>query len=515
MPFPLLAYIIILAISAAISYLLRPKPEEPDAAGLADWDIATCEQGTTYGIIFGRPPRFHSTMVLWYGDYYAKKIKDHDTTIGYAYHLGVHLGLCHAYVDGVLQIWVKDRCFWPTLDDETVYLADGETYIYVSRGDIWGGRHEGGGVLLPIYVLYGGSTQAANDYLKTHQDGADTPRYRGITSLVFKHAYWGKSPQLPKVGVVCKRTNVLHDGTAMWYIAKAVIGTDDDLNIIHVIRECLTSSIFGRGISTDDIDATTFEAAADTLYTEGYGISYRYLPGDGSISSFLSTLEQIMDGIILYNHATGKYEIKLIRDDFNSATLDEYDEDDFSIQTFHRPTYFQVPSETVVNYMDVASAKKAPAKEDDLALMELQGMNPVSQTFTWLMVTDKVLAQKLAAREQDQASKMPASLRLCAKRTMHSHVRGDVFKVSHPRLTSAGIASMTVRMVSGDRGTLEDGMLYIDVVEEIFEDIVVTDGSSGESETSVPPEVVYDGLQENITVTFNVMEVSIINESVS
>jgi len=517
MPFPLITYLIILAISIGISYLLRDKPADAKPPGLDDIDVPTAELGTPYNIIFGQPPRYKSAMVLWYGDFYAKAIKVSGTTIGYAYNLGMHLGLCHANIDGIKQVWVDDRVMYPTLDDSSSFMADNTVSFKVSQGDVWGGRKKNGGIVLDCDVLYGESSQVQNTYLMAQQGGANgTPTYRGITSVVFNRSYWGKSPRLPYLSWVVKRTNQHHDGTAQWYSAKAVVDSYNSLNIIHVIRECLTSTVFGKGISTDRIDSTTFEAAADTLYTEGVGIGYKYHPGSESIADFIVSLEEIMDGILLFDHSVGKYKIKLIRDDYVLGSLTTYTEDDFDIIELNRPTEFQTPSETTVFYTDIKSAKSAPAKDDDIALIEIQGMSPTTQEFNWPMIVNPTLANTLASREQDFSSRMGVILQLSCKRTMYNYQRGDLFVIQHSRLTTAGISSMTVRVISIDRGKLEDGEMIYEVIEEVFETASPTNTAPGSSQGGAfDPDVTYEGLQEAVAVTFESMEVSIINESVS
>jgi len=102
MPFNIIAYIIVVAISALISYLLAPKTPRDPAPQPAD--IPTCEQGTPYGIIFGRPPRFKSTMVLWYGAYRTHYFSNSKKGSGYQYYMAMHLGLSHSNIDGLKQI---------------------------------------------------------------------------------------------------------------------------------------------------------------------------------------------------------------------------------------------------------------------------------------------------------------------------------------------------------------------------------------------------------------------------
>ena len=509
--FSLVAYVIVLAISALISYLLAPKP--PDAPDPEPVDLPTCEQGTPYGIIFGQPIRFKSAMILWYGAVRTHRFKNDKKGQGYQYYAAIHIGLSHGNIDGVKQMWFKDRCFWPTYKDATVYNADDAETFLINQGAAWGDRYKGGGLVLSGDILYGTTTQLQNATLKKYQDGDDTPAYRGITSLVFHNtSYWGISNQFPIMSIVLKRTDTHHDGTPMWYVAKANVDSYNSLNVVHVIRECLTSTVFGRGVSTDRIDSTTFEAAADTLYTEQIGISYKYTPSGNSLSSFIQKLEAIMDGVIYFDHSVGKYKIKLIRPDYVDGDLTVYDKDDFSIITFSRASYSGVASETIVKYSDIASAKPTKAKADDLAMMQLQGESPIPQTFDYPMITNPDTAALIAAREQNQSSRNPAFLKLSVNRSMYAVQRGDVFKISHPMLTKAGISSMVVRAVVIDRGMLDDGEMFIDVTEEIFYSVTSTT-TVPSSQTTIPVPTLTASTSETIEFSSSAASIQIINET--
>lgn len=59
--------LILLVVSAIVSYALRPKPPVPKPSALEDFDIPVAEQGRPIPVVFGT---VHITgpNVLWYGD---------------------------------------------------------------------------------------------------------------------------------------------------------------------------------------------------------------------------------------------------------------------------------------------------------------------------------------------------------------------------------------------------------------------------------------------------------------
>lgn len=70
----IVVYLVVMVISAAVSYALRPKPQDPKAARLEDFDVPTAEEGRPIPVIFGTA-WCKSPNVLWYGDLGTEAIK--------------------------------------------------------------------------------------------------------------------------------------------------------------------------------------------------------------------------------------------------------------------------------------------------------------------------------------------------------------------------------------------------------------------------------------------------------
>lgn len=67
-------YLIVMIISAVVSYAMRPKPVLPDAAKLDDFDVPTAEEGRPIPVIFGTV-WLGAPNVIWYGDLATSAIK--------------------------------------------------------------------------------------------------------------------------------------------------------------------------------------------------------------------------------------------------------------------------------------------------------------------------------------------------------------------------------------------------------------------------------------------------------
>lgn len=67
-------YIAVWVATLVISSYLRPKPEQPRAAGLSDIEVPTAEEGREIGVLFGTED-IKSPNCYWYGDLKAKAVK--------------------------------------------------------------------------------------------------------------------------------------------------------------------------------------------------------------------------------------------------------------------------------------------------------------------------------------------------------------------------------------------------------------------------------------------------------
>lgn len=66
-------YFVTWIITSVISFVLTPKPQQQDPAGLEDIKIPTVEEGTEIPVIFGTVEV--APFVAWYGDLRTEEIK--------------------------------------------------------------------------------------------------------------------------------------------------------------------------------------------------------------------------------------------------------------------------------------------------------------------------------------------------------------------------------------------------------------------------------------------------------
>jgi len=481
------AFLIKLAIMIALAYVLRPKPPKPPrSAGLEEFQIPTAEEGRSIQVIFGKR-REKGPNVVWYGDLKANAIKEGGSSgfcgmgrtkaqvVGYVYFLGVHFICGYANADGIKQIWVGEKCVWPSSDKPNIEAADAsanDETKFINALNIFGGTDIGkeGGIKGFVDIQYGAANQGRNSYLKKRL-GTNISAYRGLLSVILKQVYIGTSAYLKPWSFLIKRTNKLVNGTAQWYTIgnKHIIRpgelTGDDLNAIHIIRECLIDKEWGLGFSEGDINDENFKACADKLKEEGYGLSIIW--DDGSaMDDFIDKILQIIAGSLYQNLSTGKWEIGLTRDDYDIENLESFNEDQIiEMEDFSKPGLGEVVDQITINWYDKIWDKNRSITLPDPAMIIKQGGKVIDTTFNYYSICNKELANKVAARELQLATSMLVSMRIKANRQMAHLKPNDVFKLSWSNL---GIVNMIVRVLEVNYGHLTKNEIILNCCEDVF-----------------------------------------------
>lgn len=288
---------------------------------------------------------------------------------------------------------------------------------------------------------------------------------------------WGTSPYLkPSWFRVQSINNGWTHGT--WYPEKAIIdgGTIDieeggqkkklqinDMNPAHILYKVMTNKDWGMGYNPHDLDEASFKKAADTLYNERFGMSLLW-DTSKTIEDFNSDILDAIDGVIRVNVLSGKFELVLIRDDYNIDDLPILDEDSVvEIKRFERAAWGDSANEIVLTYKD-RMEKDIVLTKQNLAAVEIQrGVISSSQSYKGIHTPH--IAEMIASRELRLMSSSVAKVSLKVNRLHYLLQNGDVFILSWEEL---GIKQMVCRVASIVKGEFDDGTIDIEAVEDIF-----------------------------------------------
>ena len=484
-------YLVITVVLSVASYLLRPKQDTKGLrpASLEDFDFPTVGEGRDLPVTFGTN-KLNAPNVVWYGDLNVIKLTERvgktlfssgkKVTTGYKYYVGMHLVNCLGCIDSVLQIWAGEKIAW------TGEITSNGV-MYINSPSLFGGRDREGGIggrieivtyvrngrdvqkivtyksVGDVDILFGQSDQLQNEYLQGVQ-GIDIPAYKNCFSMVFNQVYMGTSPYVKAVTSVIKRITKQVDGTEMWYLAKADI--EGDMNPAHIIRECLVSPFFGSNLDANTyLDNVSFTAAADTLFDEGLGLSFVFDKSDLTTEDFIKSVLAHIDALLYIDYGTGKYVLKLLRDDYDIGTLTTYNEDSIRAATdFSRQNVTETPNEVIVNWRDKTDWTNKISIAQDIGSIQALG-DKISVTLDFYGAKRKEVADGIAGRELLGYSSALFSVGLETDRSFANIKPGDVFLWDW---SEYGIEQAVVRVLGIGYGAGSDNRMKIQVVQDVF-----------------------------------------------
>ncbi|MDG9670873.1 phage tail protein [Hahella sp. CR1] len=370
-------------------------------------------------------------------------------TVGYRYYLGMHLAICHGPVDALTEILVGDRQAW-----KGDLKRSGR--LQLNEKELFGGDKREGGVYGSVDVAFGEETQQPNDYLKAVQ-GDPQPAYRGLFSLILRQVCLAaNNPYIKPWAVRVKRC------FRAWYPDKAEI--DGAANPAHILYECLTNPVWGMGYPAISLDDGGFREAADALYQEGFGLSLIWSQ-QSKIEQFVKEVLDHIGGVLTTSPTNGRFVLKLVRANYAQSALPVFGPNTvIELESFQRAAWGETTNELVLIYTDPESFKETSVTVQDLANIQAQGA-VVSQTRRYPGITSDVLASRVAMRDLTAVSTPLAKVRLKVNRNGWRLAPGDVFILTWPAL---GIESLVLRIAAIDGGTLTQGAIHIEAVEDVF-----------------------------------------------
>lgn len=373
-------------------------------------------------------------------------------TIGYQYFMGIHKIWCHGEIDSVEKIFVGER---EILDSP---VTSSQT-IEINKPDLFGGKKKEGGIVGTLDIEFGEATQGKNAYLLGFTKDTAIPAYRGVVGFVLNKMYLTAMSPVPKPwSATIKRIPA-----KAWYPAKADIN-NGSANGAHIIYETLTSAEWGLGNPPNTLDLTSFTKAADTLYSEGLGLSLMFSRQE-EILGFLKIILQHVNGMLYTDKKTGLFTLKLMRDDYDSGLLEVLDENMIiELKSFDRSGYAEMVNEMVVVYRKRGARKTSSVTVQDLGSVQTQN-GIVSQTVNYEGIDTNQNASKIGLRDLRQQSTPLAQIQFITNRKGWKLNEGDVYKLSWPDL---GIDQITIRIITVAHADLKSGKISVTAVEDVF-----------------------------------------------
>ena len=371
-----------------------------------------------------------------------------------------------------------------TINSQYVYTTQSRgtptiPYVNLYLPQIFGGKPpEGQGELASGRNDWIGAAHVGGDFYLL--PGTDQGPYISKSLDEYVNAYAGASqpfsfaiqPAYPRFAIGALDwvdlglSNSLHK--IEWIVASDLGGNliGDDANPVGVLTMILTNSEWGLGIPQSLIDGNNFFNVSVSLGSlgEAFGISgilNQQKPADEYINEVLKTV----DAALYRAPDTGLLSLQLVRGGYTVSNLPTLDETNVKALEWNRRDVADTVNQVTVTFTDrnYMFEQNAVTLTDHANVFATGGVRQVTLDFPF--VSTEANAIKVGARELKERTLPLGSGTVVTDRSSWDGVPGDVFSLSWSRY---GIVDLPVRVLSVAYGTLEDGSIEIEIVEDAF-----------------------------------------------
>lgn len=415
-------------------------------------------------------------------------------TIGYAYFMGLHMGISKGPVNALLAIRAggrdiftgqrytapagvdaghfpnpynspdRTRAGWNPTGPVGPVTANERLYLFAP--DVFGGKDREGGIMGALDVMFGARDQAPNDYLAS-VTGQPQPGYRGTFTAVFRGGMVGAmNPYLKAWEWRVRRTTAGWQGDP-WYPERCEIDVGSGvlcMNPAHIIYQVLTDTEDGMGYPPATLDEATFRDAADLFHMEGLGLFLKWMRSD-KIEAFVQQVLDHCNAVLVQNPTTALFELIPLRDDYVDSELLTLTPDDASLEMFERATLEETVNEVTVKWDDTHTGEEGSVTVQELANIQAMG-GVVNQAKTYAGCPTEGIAKRLAQRDLDIGSALLARVRIRANRKAYGVVPGRCIALEG--FTKLGLGRVIVRPLRVNYGGSGERGIIIEGAEDVF-----------------------------------------------
>ena len=386
--------------------------------------------------------------------------KGASVTIGYRYFMTAHMGLGSGPYDALIDVTADAKSMWPA---GQAPLTDNAS-IAINAPNLFGGEKSEGGIVGRLTLLMGGADQLPSNELAIIETGL-RPAYRDIVTVVFTGQMAYMNPYVKPWGFRVARY-VKGWSTPAWLPALAKIGRG--MNGAHIIYQCMTDTAWGGGEDpATGLDLASFAAAAQTLYDEGSSLCLKWSMST-SLSDFVGTVVDHIGAMRYIDPATNKLGLRLLRADYDVATLaldpaNILDETDIiEMTSYQYPALNETVNSVTVKYRDIATNKDASVTYGNPANAMAQGKT-VSDSASYPGLWNADLAARKAASLCNSKSGLLIKGECRVKSTRWAIKVGDVLLLSWAR---EKCVLMPIRVMEVDYGDATARSLAVTWVQD-------------------------------------------------
>ena len=237
-----------------------------------------------------------------------------------------------------------------------------------------------------------------------------------------------------------------------------------DMNPVHAIREVLTDPIWGASNQEADIDDASFAAAADVCHSERLGVSLLW-DRQSSAEDFVNEVLRHISGVLYVDRASGKYVIKLIRDDYEVESLLVLDDSNTAmLENVYQRSTAELINQVTVSYSATPRGLEGAVTLHEYGLQQVQG-GVTAQKIDYPGFSNYYSASKVALRDLKVLSSPLRSCTILAGRAAAVLNIGDAFVLDKP---GQGFDEQVMRVSSIKLGDGRRNQVKIEAMEDVF-----------------------------------------------
>lgn len=391
------------------------------------------------------------------------------TVTGFRYSLAMLMGLCRGPLDEIVQINIGDIEAW------TGNVTTNGSFT-IDQENLFGGDTKEGGVKGPVDVQMGAPDQDLTgsnfQTIVGAAIGGTLSSLRGVATLFFNGLICSNNPYPKKWSVRVRRAKMgWHGGTA-WYPDEAQVALTADsgepivaMNPSHIVYECMTNPVWGRGLPRSALDEPSFISAANTLCRESFGLCMAWTRAI-NLSDFVQNVINHVGGAIYTDRTTGLLTFRLLRKDYvvSDLPLFTYETGLLGIDDDQTTAPDNSHSEIIVNYVDPILGAQRQTRVQNLA--GTQANQTVTSTkVDYLGLPTAALAARVAQRDLMLQGAGIKRYKLRLDRRGRRITPAGVFRINVP---DRNIFNMVLRAGNVEEGPIGSQSITVTAVQDVF-----------------------------------------------
>lgn len=242
----------------------------------------------------------------------------------------------------------------------------------------------------------------------------------------------------------------------------ATIGLD--CNPVNILWDLFVAKLGKLGIPEIYLDKPSFQSAGTTLKSESFGLSFSFEEAKSADQLIQEVLRHV-DGAIDEDPSTGRLVLTLVRPVDPSTLLHVTKDNCDKLTNFVAAGWTGLQSSLRLHFTD-----RDRDYNDNTVIIPTTG-NAVNQSETEELevemrgITELALATRVADREAQARLRPIMKCSVYVGREFAGLVRGNAVKLTW---SGPDISDVVFRVVDVDRGTIEDGKIRLDLIQDYF-----------------------------------------------